>query len=192
MADERRYSEREVQAILERAIAHQQADGLTHEDLLAAAREAGISSEAVEKAALEVDGLRESEEARERIVARRRAAFFSHLWSFIAVQLVLLAINLITSPGYLWFVFPLLGWGLGLFFAARHGLSTSVSEHAITRELARARPARLARRRVAPALAAPSAKMRARTMDTALEDDAPHEPHSSGDATASAASPERK
>jgi hypothetical protein len=171
MADERRYSEREVRAILERAVAQEGSDGLTHDELIAAAREAGISSEAVEQAALEIDALRAQDDARERILTRRRAAFFSHLWSFIAVQLMLLAINLLTTPGYLWFVFPLLGWGLGLFFAARHGLSKTVSEHALSREMARARRAPFARRRVAPALAQPSAKLRARASETALEDD---------------------
>jgi hypothetical protein len=172
MADERRYSEREVRAILERALQHEPSDGLTHGDLLAAAREAGISSEAVEKAALELDGIRAHDDARERILARRRAGFFSHLWAFIGVQLFLLAINLMTSPDYLWFVFPLLGWGLGLFFAARHGLSKHVSENAVSREAARAQRAPFARHRAAPALAQPSAKLRARASETALDTDA--------------------
>lgn len=168
MADERRYSEREVRAILDRALRHE-SDGLTHDDLLAAAREAGISSDAVEKAALELDGLREQEQARERILVRRRAAFFSHLWAFIGVQLFLVALNLLSSPGYLWFVFPLLGWGLGLFFSALHGLSKDVSAHAVSRELARAHFAPHARRRVAPLRAQPPSKLRAG--NTALEPD---------------------
>jgi hypothetical protein len=176
MADERRYSEREVRAILERALQHEPSDGLTHGDLLAAAREAGISGEAVEKAALELDGLRAHDDARERILARRRAGFFSHLWAFIGVQLFLLAINLMTSPDYFWFVFPLLGWGLGLFFAARHGLSKQVSEHAVSREVARAQRAPFARHRAAPALAQPSAKLRARASETALEQDLEQQP----------------
>lgn len=170
MADERRYSEREVRAILERAAQHEHADGLSHEDLLAAAREAGISTEAVERAAEELDGLHAREEARERVLARRRSGFFSHLWAFIGVQLFLLALNLLTTPDYLWFLFPLLGWGLGLFFSARHGFSKHVSEHAIQREVARgARAAPFAARRVAPALAQPSAKLRARAPVRASE-----------------------
>jgi hypothetical protein len=165
MADERRYNEREVRAILARALVHERSDGLSHDDLLAAASEAGISSEAVEKAALELEGMRAKDEARERILARRRAAFFSHLRSFVAVQLVLLVINLMTSPRSLWFVYPLLGWGLGLLLAARHGLSKTVSEHALSREIARATPAPSARRRIAPAVARPSAKLRARASE---------------------------
>jgi hypothetical protein len=171
MADERRYNEREVRAILERALVHERSDGLTHDDLLAAASEAGISSDAVEKAALELEGMRAKDEARERILARRRAAFFSHLRSFVAVQLVLLAINLMTSPRSLWFMYPLLGWGLGLLLAARHGLSKTVSEHALSREMARSTPAPSARRRIAPAVALPSAKLRARASEPPREQD---------------------
>ena len=45
--------------------------------------------------------------------------FYGHLVSFVLVMLFLLFINLRYSPQYLWFFWPLLGWGLGLFF---HGL----------------------------------------------------------------------
>jgi 2TM domain-containing protein len=175
MANERRYSDREVRTILERAAKHEPSDGLSHEDLLAAAREAGISTDAVEQAAQELDRLQAWDEARERIIARRRSGFFSHLWAFLGVQLFLLALNLLTTPGYLWFFFPLLGWGLGLFFAARHGLSEAVSERAISREMARAaRFAPIPSRRPARALAAPSAKLRARA-PARVSETLPHE-----------------
>jgi hypothetical protein len=162
MAEERRYSEREVRAILERAAQHEHSDGLSHGDLLSAAREAGIDPAAVEKAAQEIEGLHARDEARERILARRKAGFYSHLWAFIGVQVFLLAINLLTSPDYFWFLFPLLGWGLGLFFSARHGFSKQVSDHAISRELVRSRVVSTASR-VVNAIAQPSAKIRART-----------------------------
>lgn len=192
MADERRYSEREVQAILERAVVHDRGDELTHDDLLAAAHEAGISSEAVEKAALEVDGWRAGEAARERILARRRAGFISHLWAFIAVQLFLLAINLITSPRYLWVVFPLLGWGLGLFFAARHGLSKTVSDRALSRELSRAGRAPWAQHRRAPALAQPSARLRASEPSRARDLEQQPSPDTNASSNASVANPARR
>jgi hypothetical protein len=146
MTTERRYSEQEVRAILERALRQDRADGLSHGDLLDAAGEAGISRDAVEQAALEVEATRSLDVARERIIARRRASFFSHLWAYVGVQVFLIAINLLTSPQYLWFVFPLLGWGLGVFFSARHGLSKEVSERQLQREVARlpASPRRLA------------------------------------------------
>jgi hypothetical protein len=48
-------------------------------------------------------------------------AFRSHLVSYFVIIGFLFAINLFTSagPGYLWAVWPVLGWGLGLVF---HGL----------------------------------------------------------------------
>jgi hypothetical protein len=137
MADERRYSEEEVRAILERAIRQDQSGGLSHADLVEAAREVGISDDAVEQAALEVEQGRELELARERILARRRAGFKSHLVVYVAVMLFLFAINALTSPQHWWFLYPLLGWGLGMVFSARAGLSKQVSERALAREVAR-------------------------------------------------------
>jgi hypothetical protein len=61
------------------------------------------------------------------IKARHRAAakfgFFIHLCVYIAVNIVLVSVNLATSPGYLWFRWPMLGWGIGLAF---HGFSVFV------------------------------------------------------------------
>ncbi len=45
--------------------------------------------------------------------------FYSHLLSFIIVNLLLLTINLIYSPERLWFYWTTMGWGIGVFF---HGL----------------------------------------------------------------------
>ncbi len=56
--------------------------------------------------------------------ARKRAAakygFYVHCAVYVAVNLMLLAINLITSPGALWFVWPLMGWGVAIVL---HGTS---------------------------------------------------------------------
>ena len=41
----------------------------------------------------------------------------------IRVNVLLIIINFATSPQYLWFKWPLLGWGIGLFF---HGMSIFV------------------------------------------------------------------
>jgi hypothetical protein len=45
--------------------------------------------------------------------------FGIHCFVYIAVNALLLVVNLRYSPGYYWFWFPLLGWGLGL---AAHGV----------------------------------------------------------------------
>ncbi|WP_367752048.1 2TM domain-containing protein [Flavobacterium sp. WC2421] len=45
--------------------------------------------------------------------------FYGNLISYIVVNTGLLVLNLVTSPEYLWFFWPLLGWGMGVFF---HGM----------------------------------------------------------------------
>ena len=52
------------------------------------------------------------EQAKERIEELR--GFYAHLAAYVAVNVFLLIVNLITSPEVLWFFFPLLGWGIGL------------------------------------------------------------------------------
>ena len=59
--------------------------------------------------------------------AKRRAeakiGFYIHLAVYVGVNILLIIINLSTSPQYIWFKWPLLGWGIGLFF---HGMSIFV------------------------------------------------------------------
>ena len=54
--------------------------------------------------------------------ARRRATakygFYVHAVVFVAVMMLLLVVNIVTSPGTLWFIWPLMGWG---FAVALHG-----------------------------------------------------------------------
>jgi len=45
--------------------------------------------------------------------------FYGNLISYIVVNIGLIVINLLTSPKYLWFFWPMLGWGIGVFF---HGM----------------------------------------------------------------------
>ena len=56
--------------------------------------------------------------------ARRRVrqikGFYIHATIYVLVNALLIAINLGTSRGEVWFFWPLLGWGIGL---AVHGLS---------------------------------------------------------------------
>jgi transcriptional regulator with XRE-family HTH domain len=46
--------------------------------------------------------------------------FYVHLTQYGAMMVILLIINLLTSPGYLWVIWPALGWGIGV---AAHGLN---------------------------------------------------------------------
>ncbi|MCI9844770.1 2TM domain-containing protein [Flavobacterium pectinovorum] len=45
--------------------------------------------------------------------------FYEHLTVFVLVNPIVIAVNLMTSPGYLWFVWCLMGWGVGVVL---HGL----------------------------------------------------------------------
>ena len=55
--------------------------------------------------------------ARERAEAKYR--FFVHAGVYTAVMVLLVVINLLTSPQVVWFVWPLIGWG---FAVALHGV----------------------------------------------------------------------
>lgn len=59
--------------------------------------------------------------------ARRRAeakyGFFVHAAVYAAVMVLLVIINLVTSPGNIWFIWPLIGWG---FAVVLHGLRVFV------------------------------------------------------------------
>ena len=53
-------------------------------------------------------------EAQKRV--KKVKDFWAHFWSWAITSIFLLALNLFTSPGYLWAFFPIAGWGLGLAF----------------------------------------------------------------------------
>ena len=42
----------------------------------------------------------------------RVRGFFIHLFVYVAVNALLIIVNLLYSPGHYWFLIPLLGWGL--------------------------------------------------------------------------------
>jgi hypothetical protein len=44
--------------------------------------------------------------------------FYQHLVTYVVINAFLFVINRLTSPGYNWFVWPLLGWGIGLVLHA--------------------------------------------------------------------------
>jgi hypothetical protein len=92
-----------------------------------------------------------SEEDMRRVAVRRANAklgFRHHAFIFAVVNAGLAGINLLTSPGYLWFVWPLGGWGVGLL---SHGLSVygvmdGDREAMIEREMVRLREQATGRR----------------------------------------------
>jgi len=61
---------------------------------------------------MEVIEDKDYERARKRVEELR--AFYVHLFTYIAVNLFLFVLNMISNPGTWWFFWPLLGWGFGL------------------------------------------------------------------------------
>ena len=54
--------------------------------------------------------------AKKRVKAKVR--FYRHLTIYIAVCVLLMLINFSTSTEYLWFIWPLMGWGIAVLLHA--------------------------------------------------------------------------
>jgi hypothetical protein len=61
------------------------------------------------------------ERAKKKVEAK--IGFYVHLAVYVGVNALLIIINLTSSPQYLWFKWPLFGWGIGVLF---HGLSVFI------------------------------------------------------------------
>jgi hypothetical protein len=110
------YRSEDVQEILQRALVRQQSGEYSRQQLTEMATELGITPEALQNA--EQEWLSEQNEQRERKLfnAYRRRKFRAHLIPYVAVNTFLVLINLVTGGGTFWAIYPVLGWGLGLFF----------------------------------------------------------------------------
>ena len=51
-------------------------------------------------------------------VVKARIGFYIHLTAYLAVNALLIAVNLATSTARLWCLWPLFGWGVGVFVHA--------------------------------------------------------------------------
>ena len=70
------------------------------------------------------------EEAKKRIEARR--GFYSHLAAYVIVNVMLILIwAFVSDDAFPWFIFPLVGWGIGILF---HFLGVFVFEGKSRRE----------------------------------------------------------
>ena len=75
--------------------------------------------------------------AKKRVEAKM--SFYTHLSVYVAVILLLAVINLFSSPGTLWFHWPMMGWGIAVVL---HGFVVfvlpgrfAVSEKMIEKEM---------------------------------------------------------
>ena len=105
------YTRREADEILRRALAVQPADGISHDDLVAAAREVGVPGEAIEAAALQLGEDQRISERAALIRRRRRAAFLRHLLIYLVVNAGIFFVDRADGGAY-WFQYPLIIWGV--------------------------------------------------------------------------------
>jgi len=107
----RTYSREQADEILRRALAQQAADGISHDDLVAAAREVGIPETAIEAAASQ---LGEHQVVRERVAllrSQKRRAFARHLLSYLIVNGGIFLFDMFDG-GPWFFHYLLIVWGI--------------------------------------------------------------------------------
>ncbi|MBD2250584.1 2TM domain-containing protein [Nostoc parmelioides] len=119
------YNSEQMQQILQKAFARQQQGEISRQQIIEIASELGVSSASLQAAEQEWLTQEIGDKKRQRFHAQQREEFKTHLITFIGVNGFLIVLNLLTSPGYFWAIFPLLGWGLGLFFSGMKAYKTS-------------------------------------------------------------------
>jgi hypothetical protein len=105
------YTRQEADEILRRALAVQPAEGISHDDLVAAAREVGIPGAAIEAAAQQLGEDRRISERAALIRRRRRTAFLRHLLIYLVVNAGIFFVDRADGGAY-WFQYPLIIWGV--------------------------------------------------------------------------------
>lgn len=75
-------------------------------------------SSAARDSGSEMAGVGRKAQARARSAARAKFAFYIHLAAYIGVNALLGLINLMTTPGAWWVLWPVMGWGFALLIHA--------------------------------------------------------------------------
>tara|TARA_R110002072_G_scaffold4543_8_gene31666 strand:- start:2802 stop:3083 length:282 start_codon:yes stop_codon:yes gene_type:complete len=70
----------------------------------------------------------DEEFAQARKYAKAKFGFYVHLVVYLVVIGILASINLLTNPGYFWFVWPAFGWGIALVLHAASAFLMSQKE----------------------------------------------------------------
>ena len=70
--------------------------------------------------------------AKKRVEAKM--SFYTHFTVYVAVILLLVVINLLSSPGTIWFHWPMMGWGIAVVI---HGIAVFVlpGRYTVTEEM---------------------------------------------------------
>lgn len=81
-------------------------------------------------------------ELRSRAIERleRKREFWTHLAAYVLVNGGLVVIWAMTGAAFFWPVFPMIGWGIGLFFHGWETFSRGPREARIRREMERLEP----------------------------------------------------
>lgn len=105
------YTRQQVDEILRRALLEKSVEGISHDDLVAAAREVGIPSSAIEAAAAELGDNQRIAERAALIQRRKRTAFLRHLLLFLVINAGIFFVDQ-SDGGAFWFQYPLVIWGV--------------------------------------------------------------------------------
>lgn len=78
---------------------------------------------------------------REVRIEKAKREFSIHLIVYVIVNVMLIVINLMYTPKYIWFFYPLLGWGIGIaihyYAGVVHLLKEMEAEEALAERRAR-------------------------------------------------------
>ncbi|MGL5805113.1 MAG: 2TM domain-containing protein [Xenococcaceae cyanobacterium] len=110
------YNSDDVQNILKLAMDRSLEDSFSQQQLEEMAAELGISSDALKNAEQEWIAQNKTSRQRQEILKRRKRGFMAHFIPYLAVNTFLVILNLVTTPKIFWAIYPISGWGLGLFF----------------------------------------------------------------------------
>ncbi|MDZ4860864.1 MAG: 2TM domain-containing protein [Candidatus Hydrogenedentes bacterium] len=109
----------EVEAILRRALNRKRDSGeITRDELIDTARELGLDPREVERAIREQRKFGAFESACEEYKAERKQRFYRHLRAYLIINGALMLLNFMTGIDDVWFVYPMIGWGIALAFQA--------------------------------------------------------------------------
>lgn len=163
MAEARKYSDDDVRAILDRALAKSpSSDGLSHAELLSIGEQVGVPREALARAAQELQEERLHAEAQRAITAGRRRWLGYHAALFALINALAFAVNFFTTPGEWWSLFSIVPWAFALIVHAGISSALPPSQRSIERQRQRLAQKRrslaTSRMRVAPSTDSASAE----------------------------------
>ncbi len=119
-----RFEENDSEEILRRALAiDAQQKGSDREAMLAAAKEMGISDEALVRA--EQQWLKEKEEKEHfrEFVRHQRSSWTGHVLMYLVFVAFFFFLD-VRDGNLTWFYYPVIGWGIGVFFQSLGVLNT--------------------------------------------------------------------